>query len=164
MLRDRVYPPWVYPNGLCLSCCRLHLSACMPCRGAELSHFIFIFILTIVCFNPLHIHLHYDHCLLCCRLHMSAVLPCCETEFIHLIFTIMTSCLACCRLHVSAVPDTLPCREAEFDDIYRFAESKVLDGTGGWVPCNGSTTWEQHCPNEGMLCRWPDFFVSSSFC
>ena len=36
-----------------------------------------------------------------------------------------------CRLHVSAVPETLPCREAEFDDIYRFVESKVLDGTGG---------------------------------
>ena len=35
------------------------------------------------------------------------------------------------RLHVSAVPDTLPCREKEFDDIYTFVESKVIDGTGG---------------------------------
>lgn len=36
-----------------------------------------------------------------------------------------------CRLHVSAVPDSLPCREQEFQDIYNFVESKVLDGTGG---------------------------------
>ena len=35
------------------------------------------------------------------------------------------------RLHVSAVPDTLPCREKEFDDIYTFVESKIIDGTGG---------------------------------
>lgn len=36
-----------------------------------------------------------------------------------------------CRLHVSAVPDSLPCREQEFQDIYSFVESKLLDGTGG---------------------------------
>ncbi|XP_076462383.1 uncharacterized protein LOC143294790 [Babylonia areolata] len=41
------------------------------------------------------------------------------------------------RLHVSAVPETLPCREAEFDDIYRFVESKVLDGTGGCMYISG---------------------------
>ncbi|XP_070195213.1 origin recognition complex subunit 1-like isoform X2 [Littorina saxatilis] len=41
------------------------------------------------------------------------------------------------RLHVSAVPDTLPCREAEFDDIYRFVESKILDGTGGCMYISG---------------------------
>ena len=35
------------------------------------------------------------------------------------------------RLHVSAVPDSLPCRETEFEDIYNFVESKILDGTGG---------------------------------
>jgi hypothetical protein len=38
-----------------------------------------------------------------------------------------------CRLHVSAVPEALPCREEQFYDIYNFVESKVLDGTGGWV-------------------------------
>ncbi|KAL8597873.1 hypothetical protein ACOMHN_061406 [Nucella lapillus] len=41
------------------------------------------------------------------------------------------------RLHVSAVPDTLPCRESEFDNIYRFVESKVLDGTGGCMYISG---------------------------
>lgn len=35
------------------------------------------------------------------------------------------------RLHVAAVPESLPCREQEFQDIYSFVESKVLDGTGG---------------------------------
>lgn len=37
------------------------------------------------------------------------------------------------RLHVSAVPETLPCREQEFQNIYNFVESKLLDHTGGWV-------------------------------
>ncbi|XP_045159455.2 origin recognition complex subunit 1-like [Mercenaria mercenaria] len=41
------------------------------------------------------------------------------------------------RLHVSAVPDTLPCRENEFDDIYRFVEGKVIDGTGGCMYISG---------------------------
>ncbi|KAL4236627.1 Origin recognition complex [Mactra antiquata] len=41
------------------------------------------------------------------------------------------------RLHVSAVPETLPCREKEFDDIYRFVESKVIDGTGGCMYISG---------------------------
>lgn len=35
------------------------------------------------------------------------------------------------RLHVSAVPDSLPCREDEFQDIYSFVEGKLMDGTGG---------------------------------
>ncbi|WAR24455.1 ORC1-like protein [Mya arenaria] len=41
------------------------------------------------------------------------------------------------RLHVSAVPETLPCREKEFDDIYTFVESKVIDGTGGCMYISG---------------------------
>lgn len=45
-------------------------------------------------------------------------------------------CLTCLfvlikRLHVSAVPESLPCREEEFQDIYNFVESKLIDGTGG---------------------------------
>lgn len=44
-----------------------------------------------------------------------------------------STALFACRLHVAAVPDTLPCREQEFEDIYRFVESKVIDGTGGSV-------------------------------
>ncbi|XP_065594804.1 origin recognition complex subunit 1 [Cyrtonyx montezumae] len=41
------------------------------------------------------------------------------------------------RLHVSAVPKSLPCREEEFQDIYNFVESKVIDGTGGCMYISG---------------------------
>ncbi|KAM7098320.1 origin recognition complex subunit 1 isoform 2-T5 [Molossus nigricans] len=40
-------------------------------------------------------------------------------------------------LHVSAVPDSLPCREKEFQDIYNFVESKLLDHTGGCMYISG---------------------------
>lgn len=35
------------------------------------------------------------------------------------------------RLHVSAVPKSLPCREKEFNNIYTFLESKLMDKSGG---------------------------------
>lgn len=35
------------------------------------------------------------------------------------------------NLHVSAVPESLPCRENEFQEIYSFVEGKLFDGTGG---------------------------------
>uniref|UniRef100_A0A670XSI5 Origin recognition complex subunit 1 n=1 Tax=Pseudonaja textilis TaxID=8673 RepID=A0A670XSI5_PSETE len=41
------------------------------------------------------------------------------------------------RLHVSAVPEALPCREKEFQDICNFIESKLLDGTGGCMYISG---------------------------
>ncbi|XP_064138047.1 origin recognition complex subunit 1 isoform X3 [Loxodonta africana] len=41
------------------------------------------------------------------------------------------------RLHVSAVPESLPCREREFQDIYNFVESKLLDRTGGCMYISG---------------------------
>ncbi|CAI5777168.1 origin recognition complex subunit 1 isoform X1 [Podarcis lilfordi] len=41
------------------------------------------------------------------------------------------------RLHVSAVPESLPCREKEFQDIYNFIESKLIDGTGGCMYISG---------------------------
>ncbi|GFR68035.1 origin recognition complex subunit 1 [Elysia marginata] len=41
------------------------------------------------------------------------------------------------RLHVSAVPDSLPCREKEFSDIFGFVESKIVDGTGGCMYISG---------------------------
>ncbi|XP_048458056.1 origin recognition complex subunit 1 [Rhincodon typus] len=41
------------------------------------------------------------------------------------------------RLHVSALPESLPCREQEFQDIYNFVESKVIDGTGGCMYISG---------------------------
>ncbi|KAK3878974.1 hypothetical protein Pcinc_016418 [Petrolisthes cinctipes] len=45
--------------------------------------------------------------------------------------------LARARLHVSAVPDTLPCRETQFQDVYSFVEGKLLDGTGGCMYISG---------------------------
>lgn len=43
-------------------------------------------------------------------------------------------------LHVSAVPESLPCRDDEFADVYQFVRAKIVDKTGGsvWyqVPCN----------------------------
>ncbi|XP_053285825.1 origin recognition complex subunit 1 [Pleuronectes platessa] len=41
------------------------------------------------------------------------------------------------RLHVSSVPESLPCREQEFQDIYSFVESKISDGTGGCMYISG---------------------------
>ncbi|XP_026121146.1 origin recognition complex subunit 1-like [Carassius auratus] len=41
------------------------------------------------------------------------------------------------RLHVSSIPESLPCREQEFQDIYNFVESKVIDGTGGCMYISG---------------------------
>lgn len=46
-----------------------------------------------------------------------------------LVFLTSAGCLL--RLHVSSVPESLPCREQEFQDIYSFVESKISDGTGG---------------------------------
>ncbi|XP_019645559.1 PREDICTED: origin recognition complex subunit 1-like [Branchiostoma belcheri] len=41
------------------------------------------------------------------------------------------------RLHVSAVPESLPCREWEFGNIYSFVEGRLLDGTGGCMYISG---------------------------
>ncbi|XP_035699697.1 origin recognition complex subunit 1-like [Branchiostoma floridae] len=41
------------------------------------------------------------------------------------------------RLHVSAVPESLPCRELEFGNIYSFVEGRLLDGTGGCMYISG---------------------------
>ncbi|XP_018609549.2 origin recognition complex subunit 1 [Scleropages formosus] len=41
------------------------------------------------------------------------------------------------RLHVSSVPDSLPCREQEFQDIYSFVESKIVGGNGGCMYISG---------------------------
>lgn len=35
------------------------------------------------------------------------------------------------KLHVNAVPKSLPCREEEFNNIYTFLNSKLMDNTGG---------------------------------
>lgn len=41
------------------------------------------------------------------------------------------------RLHVSTVPKSLPCREEEFNNIYTFLESKLMDKSGGSIYING---------------------------
>ncbi|KAI8339651.1 P-loop containing nucleoside triphosphate hydrolase protein [Chlamydoabsidia padenii] len=41
------------------------------------------------------------------------------------------------RLHVSAVPDSLPCREDEFDEISGYLESALQEGTGTCIYISG---------------------------
>lgn len=41
------------------------------------------------------------------------------------------------NLHVSAVLKSLPCRETEFENIYRFVEGKLLDKCGGCMYISG---------------------------
>jgi hypothetical protein len=41
------------------------------------------------------------------------------------------------RLHVGAVPDSLPCRDGEFTEIYVFTESNIRCGTGGCMYISG---------------------------
>ncbi len=41
------------------------------------------------------------------------------------------------RLHVSAVPDSLPCREDKFAEIYAFVESKIEGHCGGCIYISG---------------------------
>lgn len=41
------------------------------------------------------------------------------------------------RLHVSLVPQSLPCREKEFDNIYTFLEGKIQDQCGGCMYVSG---------------------------
>jgi len=41
------------------------------------------------------------------------------------------------RLHVGAVPDSLPCREDEFAEIFSFTEGKIQEGIGGCMYISG---------------------------
>ncbi|TMW44994.1 hypothetical protein DOY81_009926 [Sarcophaga bullata] len=41
------------------------------------------------------------------------------------------------RLHVSVVPQSLPCREKEFENIYTFLEGKIQDQCGGCMYVSG---------------------------
>ncbi|XP_077439321.1 origin recognition complex subunit 1 isoform X2 [Vanacampus margaritifer] len=70
------------------------------------------------------------------------------------------------RLHVSSVPESLPCREQEFQDIYSFVESKIIDGTGGCmyisgVPGTGKTATVHEVirclQNAANICEIPSF-------
>lgn len=41
------------------------------------------------------------------------------------------------RLHVATTPETLPCREREFSNIYTFIKNKLIDGVGGCMYISG---------------------------
>lgn len=41
------------------------------------------------------------------------------------------------RLHVSAIPNSLPCREKEFSNIYSYIMGKLMDGSGGCIYISG---------------------------
>ncbi|XP_072387921.1 origin recognition complex subunit 1-like isoform X2 [Diabrotica undecimpunctata] len=41
------------------------------------------------------------------------------------------------QLHVSYIPESLPCREKEYCDIYNFVEGKLIDGCGGCMYISG---------------------------
>lgn len=41
------------------------------------------------------------------------------------------------NLHVSIIPSSLPCRETEFDNIYKFLEGKIQDECGGCIYISG---------------------------
>jgi len=44
----------------------------------------------------------------------------------------MSVCLCVAlRLHVSAIPESLPCRQEEYNEICSFVESRLLDHSGG---------------------------------
>lgn len=41
------------------------------------------------------------------------------------------------RLHVSAVPETLPCRDDQFSQIFSFVQDRLKEGTGGCMYISG---------------------------
>ncbi|XP_057298832.1 origin recognition complex subunit 1-like isoform X2 [Hydractinia symbiolongicarpus] len=41
------------------------------------------------------------------------------------------------RLHVSAVPDSLPCRDDEYEDVYSFVYGRLQENTGGCIYISG---------------------------
>lgn len=46
--------------------------------------------------------------------------------------------LARSQLHVSSVPSALPCREAEFSQVYNYLESAITAGTGSCIYISGT--------------------------
>ncbi|XP_033222772.1 origin recognition complex subunit 1 [Belonocnema kinseyi] len=57
------------------------------------------------------------------------------------------------RLHVSFVPKSLPCREAEFNNIFTFLQSKLTEETGGCIYISGVPgTGKTATVNEVISC------------
>ncbi len=52
---------------------------------------------------------------------------------------------------MSALPETLPCREEEFGDIYHFVYSKITDNTGGSVAHSFYHCTSKVTVNTGVL-------------
>lgn len=46
--------------------------------------------------------------------------------------------LARSKLHVSAIPDSLPCREAEFSEVYTYLSAAISEGTGSCIYISGT--------------------------
>ena len=69
------------------------------------------------------------------------------------------------RLDINAVPDSLPCRESEYQNIFTFIEDKINHNTGGClyisgVPGTGKTATTQEVVaalreevNQGMKAK-----------
>ncbi len=53
------------------------------------------------------------------------------------------------RLHVSAVPDSLPCREAEFAEVFAFAEAKLQNGDDDGDASSGGCMYISGVPGTG---------------
>lgn len=46
--------------------------------------------------------------------------------------------LARSKLHVSAIPDSLPCRENEFSEVYSYLSAAISEGTGSCIYISGT--------------------------
>ncbi|RPA85870.1 P-loop containing nucleoside triphosphate hydrolase protein [Ascobolus immersus RN42] len=46
--------------------------------------------------------------------------------------------LARSKLHVSAIPDSLPCRENEFEEVYAYLAAAISEGTGSCIYISGT--------------------------
>lgn len=56
-------------------------------------------------------------------------------------------------LHVSTIPSTLPCRELEFDNIYKFIEGKIQDQCGGCIYVSGVPGTGKTATVSGVICE-----------
>ncbi|KAJ8684152.1 hypothetical protein QAD02_019944 [Eretmocerus hayati] len=57
------------------------------------------------------------------------------------------------KLHVSAVPKSLPCREEQFNEIYKFLHGRLSDGSGGCIYVSGVPgTGKTATVNEVIRC------------
>ena len=53
---------------------------------------------------------------------------------------------------MSAVPESLPCRQAEYDQVYTFVELRLQERSGGLVLCILFLTNNTHTNNNTKHC------------